>query len=127
MAMEKNLKEELLKQDNIGMQSGEELRDAVLVRDQARVARMRKLTIVSWILVMVSMAVAGVLELGYPSHFKSEPLRNAIFLSVWQALLLLAIAFTVSLYVRSRALTMHQIQASLALIEEHLKKMSQKE
>ena len=126
MATEKNLKEELLKQNNIGRQSGEELRDVVLVRDQARVARMRKLTIVSWILLMVSMAVAGVLELGFPDHFKSEPLRNVVFISVWQALLLLAIVFTISLYIRSRTLTIHQIQSSLALIEEHLKKMSQK-
>lgn len=29
--------------------------------------------------------------------------------------------------VHSRTLTMHQIQSSLALIEEHLRKMSQKE
>ena len=127
MATEKNLKEELLKQNNIGMQSGEELRDVVLARDQARVARMRTLMTVSWIVVMASMAVAGVLEFGFPDHFKTEPLRNVVFISVWQALLLLAIVFTISLYIRSRALTIHQIQLSLALIEEHLKKMSQKE
>ena len=127
MATEKNLKEELLKQNNIGMQSGEELRDVVLVRDQARVARMRKLMIVSWVLLMVSMAVAGVMELGFPDHFKSEPLRNVVFISVWQALLFLAIIFAISWYVRSRTLTMRQIQSSLALIEEHLKKMSQKD
>jgi len=127
MATEKNLKEELLKQNNIGMQSGQELRDVVLVRDQARVARMRTLMIVTWILLMVSMAVAGVLELGFPAHFKSEPLRNVIFISVWQAGFWLAIVFTISWYVRSRTLTMRQIQSRLTLIEEHLKKMSQKE
>ena len=127
MTTEKNLKEELLKQNNIGMQSGDELRDVVLARDEARVARLRKLTIVSWILVMVSLAVAGVLELGFPSHFKTEPLRNVVFISIWQAVFFLAIVFTISLYVRSRTLTMRQIQSRLTLIEEHLKRLSQKE
>ncbi len=127
MTTEKNLKEELLKQNNIGMQSGQELRDVVLVRDQARVARMRTLMTVSWVLVMGSLAVAGVLELGYPRYFQTEPLRNVVFLSIWQAVLWLAIIFTISWYVRSRTLTMRQIQARLTLIEEHLKRLSQKE
>jgi hypothetical protein len=69
----------------------------------------------------------GVIELAFPDLSEEEPLRNPVFISVWQALLLLVIVFTVSLYVRSRTLTMHQIQASLALIEEHLRKMSQKD
>ena len=127
MATEKNLREELLNQNHVGTQKPSDLRNRVLARDQARVARMKWLTIVCWILLAVSIAAAGIMELAFPDLFEEEPLRNPVFISVWQALLLLVIVFTISLYVRSRTLTMHQIQASLALIEEHLRRMSQKE
>jgi hypothetical protein len=127
MATEKNLREELLNQNHVGTQKSSDLRNQVLAKDRANVARMKWLTIFSWILLAVSMAVAGVIELAFPDLFEEEPLRNPVFIIVWQALFLLVIVFTVSLYVRSRTLTMRQIQASLALIEEHLKKMSQKD
>ena len=127
MATEKNLREELLNQNHLGTQKSSDLRDQVLAKDRAKVARMNGLTICSWILVAVSLAVAGVIGAAFPGLFEPEPLRNVVFISVWQALLLLVIVFTISLYIRSRTLTIHQIQLSLALIEEHLKKMSQKE
>lgn len=127
MATEKNLREELLNQNHVGTQKSSDLRNQVLAKDRANVARMKWLTIFSWILLAVSMAVAGVIELAFPDLFEEEPMRNPVFIIVWQALFLLVIVFTVSLYVRSRTLTMRQIQASLALIEEHLKKMSQKD
>ena len=38
MAAEKNLKEELLRQNGVGAQAGEDLRNLVLARDRARVA-----------------------------------------------------------------------------------------
>jgi hypothetical protein len=44
-----------------------------------------------------------------------------------QALFVIAVAATFALHTRSRTLTMHQIQASLAQLEEHLKKMTEKE
>ena len=127
MATPRNLKEELLAQNGVGTQKAEDLRDRVLAKDRAAVARMKKLTIFSWILLAVSMAVAGIIELGFPNILASEPLRTPVFIVVWQALFLIAIVFTISFYVRSRTLTMHQIQASLALIEEHLRKMTQKD
>ncbi|MCX5646467.1 MAG: hypothetical protein NTZ17_17570 [Phycisphaerae bacterium] len=127
MATMKNLRDELLNQNGVGVQKGDDLRDKVLAKDRAQVARMKRLTIYSWILLAASMAVAGVIELGFPDVLKSEPLRTPLFIVVWQALLLIAVIFTISLYVRSRTLTMHQIQSSLALMEEHLRKMSEKE
>ena len=66
-------------------------------------------------------------SLAAPDVMESRPELVPTFIIVWQALLLIAVIFTVSLYVRSRTLTMHQIQSSLAHIEEHLKKMSEKE
>ena len=131
MATEKNLREELLKQNSVGVQQGADLRDKVLARDQAAVARMRKLAIYGWILVAGSLLVASVnrlvLYLAFQNAAVSRLLWGPVFIVVWQALLLITVFFTASFHVRSRTLTMHQIQASLALIEEHLKKMSQKE
>jgi hypothetical protein len=129
MTTEKNLREELLRQNSVGRQPGDELRDKVLAKDQARVARMRKLTICSWIVVGASLVAAGVVRvvLSAPDIAVDKSLLVPTFIIVWQALVLIAAVFTISWYVRSRTLTMHQIQASLALIEEHLKKMSQKE
>jgi hypothetical protein len=129
MNTKKNLREELLSQNHVGTQPGDALRDKVLAQDQARVVRMRKLTICSWIVVGTSLVAAGVVRVvvSSPDIAMDKSLLVPTFIIVWQALLLIAIFFTISLYVRSRTLTMHQIQSSLALIEEHLKKMSQKE
>ena len=127
MTTDKDLKEELLRQNGVDAQKGQDQRDEILARDRAQVARMKKLTIIGWILVATSFAVAGTFELSFPEVLKAKALLVPLFIMVWQGLLLITIIFTVSLYVRSRTLTMHQIQSSLALIEEHLRKMSQKE
>ncbi len=129
MTTERNLREELPRQNSVGTQPEDELRDTVLARDLARVTRLRKLTIGSWIVVAAGLVAAGVVRLVVPSPdiAVDKSLLVPTFIIVGQALLLIAIFFTISLYVRSRTLTMHQIQASLAPIEEHLKKMSQKE
>ena len=127
MTAEKNLRDELLKQNGVGPQKGDDLRDKVLAKDQANVTRMRRLVPYSWIVVGASLVVAGVVRLSFPDVIESKPQLVPLFITVWQGLLLIAVIFTISLYVRSRTLTMHQIQSSLALMEEHLKKMSQKE
>ena len=127
MATEKNLRDELLRQNGIGPGQDDDLRDRILAKDLVRVARMRRLTIYSWILVGVSLVVAGAVRLLYPDVVEFRPELAPAFIVAWQALLLIAVIFSLSLYVHSRTLTMHQIQSSLALIEEHLKKMSQKD
>ena len=131
MATERNLREELLNQNGIGVQKGADLRDKVLARDEAAVARMRKLATYGWILVAGSLLVASVnrlaLYLAFQNVTVSKMLWGPTFILIWQALLLIAVIFTISWYVRRGTLTLHQIQSSLALIEEHLKKMSQKE
>jgi len=126
MTPEKNLKNELLKQNGVSTDKANDLRDKILARDKARVARMRKLVVVAWALVAacpVAMAISHLLPLGP----KLERVLPALLIIPLEGLFLIAVIFTISLYVRSRTLTMHQIQSSLALIEEHLKKMSQKE
>ena len=127
MATMKNLREELLDQNGGGAPSSHDLSDKVLAKDRARVARMKRVTIYTWILVAVSPLVAGVVRLSFPDVLEFKPQLVPLFITVWNGLVLIAVFFTISLYVRSRTLTMHQIQSSLALIEEHLRKMSQKD
>jgi len=127
MATTKNLRDELLNQNGGGVQKGNDLCDKVLAKERVQVARLKRLTISSWILLAASIAVPVVGSLAFPDVLESEPLRTPVFILVWQALLLIAVVFTISLCVRSRTLTMHQIQSSLALIEEHLKKLSEKD
>jgi cell division protein FtsL len=127
MATEKNPRDQLLKQNGVGAQEGNDLCDKVLAKDRAQVTRIKRVTIYSWILVAASLIAAGIVRLAFPDVIEFRPELIPTFIIAWQALLLIAVIFTVSLYVRSRTLTMHQIQSSLALIEEHLRKMSQKD
>ncbi len=126
MAREKNLKEELLAQNGGAERKTDSLRNQILARDEARVARMRKLVIVAWALV-AACPVAMLISHLFPLRPEFERVLPAVLIIPLEGLFLIAVIFTISLYVRSRTLTMHQIQSSLALIEEHLKKMSQKE
>jgi membrane protein YdbS with pleckstrin-like domain len=126
MAKENNLREELLGQieqspgstSNINPKSAQE----ILARDTARVRRMKHVTVFSWLLAIVSFIVVGVIE-AVPG-FRVEWWTVSAIIAV-QALLLIAVIFTISLYVRSRSLNMRQIQATLSEIQEQLKKMSQ--
>jgi hypothetical protein len=126
MATEKNFRDELLSQNGTGGQKTDDLRNKILATDQARVARMRKLVVVAWVLV-AACPVAMVISHLLPLRPELERVLPALLIIPLEGLFLIAVIFTVSLYVRSRTLTMHQIQSSLALIEEHLRKMSQKD
>jgi len=127
MATQNNLKEELLKQANATWSgspcAGAKSIQEIIAKDEVRVRRMKKLTIFAWVLVVVCFAGAGAIALmpGTPQEF-----LPVLTIAVGQGLFIIAVSFTVSLYVRSRALTMHQIQASLASIEASLKQLSQK-
>jgi len=123
MAKEKNVKEELLKQmDENFDQTSKRSTQQIIARDTARVKRMKWITIFSWLVIAVFFIVGGVIERN-PSYRNTAALNSAVV--ILRGLLLIAVIFTVSLYVRSRTLTLHKIQARLATIEEQLKKMSQ--
>ena len=126
MANETNIKEELIKQMN---KNSNKTPDAnrnsiqqILARDKTRVRRIKKVTIFTWLLFIMSFIAAGIIEALPGPHPDWFPPTAVILV---QGLLIIAVIFTVSLYVRERTLTMHQIQARLANIEEQLKKMSQ--
>lgn len=130
MSKESNLKEALLRQ--MDKESGETHRDGtksieeIIARDMARIKRLKWITASSWVLVVLCFIPAAFLEYAQKSHVLTT--NEQVFLNslalILRALLLIAVILTVSLYMRSRTLTIHRIHARLANIEELLKKMS---
>jgi len=125
MAKENNLKEALLRQmnGNSNMASGLDAGSAqqVLAKEAAAVKRGKRVTTFAWAVLLIFLFVVAVIEL--VSGGRPDWLMPAAIV-VFQALLMIAVICSVSLYVRSRTLSIHKIQASLASIEELLKKMS---
>jgi len=133
MAKENDLKEELLKQMNkdFGKMPGAKMKSPkeIIARDMTRVKRLKWITTFSWLLVFIGLVITEIV-LPHP-RFPGTTYKAVwlIFLPtlvvVLKALILISVFFTISLYVRSRALSMKQIHIRLINIEEHLKKMSQ--
>jgi quinol-cytochrome oxidoreductase complex cytochrome b subunit len=126
MANENELKEELIRQmkenSNKIPKVDKNSVQQILKKEEIRVRSTRKLTVFAWLLFIISLIAAGIIEAvsGPPPNLLPP---TAAFVTL--CLLIVAVIFTVSLYVRSRILTMHQIQSRLSNIEEQLKKMSQ--
>ena len=131
MAKENDIKEELLKQmdkdpdkmPEANIKSPKE----IIAKDMARVKRLKWITVFSWLLVLVCFMAGAFLERARNSHalIDTEQVWLNSLIVILQALLLIAVIFTISLYIRWRTLTIHKIQARLANIEMLLKKMSQ--
>jgi hypothetical protein len=130
MAKENDIKEELLKQmdkdpdkmPEANIKSPKE----IIAKDTARVKRLKWITIFSWLLVIVCFIAAAFLERARNSNalIDTEHVWLNSLIVILQTLLLIAVIFTISLYVRWRTLTIHKIQARLANIEMLLQKMS---
>ena len=132
MAKENDLKEELIKQmdKDFGKMPGANIKSPkeIIARDMTRVKRLKWITVFSWLLVFIGLCITEIV-LPYPRFLGTT--RKAVWLIilptlevVLKALILISVFFTISLYVRSRALSMKQIHIRLVNIEEHLKKMS---
>ncbi len=130
MAKENDLKEELLKQmdKDSNKMPGANIKSPkeIIAKDMARVKRLKWITIFSWLLVFVCFVTGAFLERARNSHslIDTEQVWLNSLIVILQALLLIAVIFTISLYVRWRTLTIHKIQARLANIEMLLQKMS---
>ncbi len=130
MAKENDLKDELLKQmdkdpdkmPEANIKSPKE----IIAKDMARVKRLKWITIFIWLLVFVCFVTGAFLERARNSHslIDTEQVWLNSLIVILLALLLIAVIFTISLYVRWRTLTIHKIQARLANIEMLLQKMS---
>ncbi len=133
MAKENDLKEELLKQmdkdpdkmPEANIKSPKE----IIARDMARVKRLKWITTFSWLLVFIGLVISEIIQ---PFPRFPDTTRRAVWLLilptlevVLKALILISVFFTISLYVRSRTLSIKQIHIRLINIEEHLQKMSQ--
>jgi len=130
MAKEKNIKNGLLSQMNTDLSAdNQKIRQEMLLRNTSRVKRIKWIVIVSWLLVIIFYATAAVVELNIRGMENDTMYMSALWGSisviVFQALFLIAIVLTISYFIRSRSLTLQQIQNRLAGIEEQLKKLSQ--
>lgn len=137
-----NLRDDLLKHNGTSAARFDEIRDKILAKDQARVRRMKWVAGICWAMFVAFFLLAALLEysrrhglpfLGYsideamvflPEFRWLVPLTVTTIM-ITQAWFFLAVIMTFALHVRSRTLTIHQIQASLAGIEERLKKLAE--
>ncbi len=101
----------------------------IFERDTAGVRRLKRIVIIFWLLVVISFIVACTYTLnvrGIKNDLQYfSMLLGGIATITFQAMFLISVILTISLFVRSRSLTMHQVQARLAGIEEQLKKICQ--
>lgn len=131
MSENNEIKEELLKQMDNNSHVNAKSAQKIIAQDMARVRRMKWVTASSWLLVVICFLVTGVIQCDVKNVDNNSSYLNMMRISltilIFRALLLIAVFLTISLYIRSRTLTMHQIQARLAKIEEQLRRMSQGE
>ena len=133
MTTNANIGDELLKQmDNTPTETPGCKRSfmmRIIERDAAGVRRLKRIVIIFWLLVIISFIVACNYTLkvrGIESDlFYMSWLLAGITVITFQAVFLIAVILTISLFVTSRSLTMRQIQARLTGIEEQLKKICQ--
>ena len=142
MTDEPNLRDDLLKQNGTSVATFSEIRDKILATDQARVRRMKRIAGICWAMFLGFFLLAALLEYGrrhglpfleysidealvFLPEFRRLVPRTLTVIIIGQAWFFLAVVMTFSLHARSRTLTIHQIQASLAGIEERLKKMAE--
>jgi hypothetical protein len=125
MEKDSELREELLKQMDRdaggGPNAAQKAAQTILTKDAARLRRMKCLTVSSWLFLAAAFLASGVT--GALSGFRSELWGISSIIGL-QALLIIAVSFTVVLSVRARTLKMRQIQAALADIQDQLKAMS---
>ncbi len=130
MANEKNIKNGLLSQMNTDSAiNDQKIRQEIISRNTARVKRLKWIVIVSWSLVIICFTIGAILELNIRGIESDTLYMGTLLVSisviVSEALFLIAIVLTISFFIRSRSLTLQQIQNRLAGIEEQLKKLSQ--
>lgn len=127
MPEKNNIKEELLKQMNKNPHKVMTSTQDIFTKDKFHIKRLKWITAFSWLLVVICFITASFLK--QARGFLTEDewwLLNTMTITL-RPFFLIALFLTVSLYVRSRTLTIRQIQAKLSDIEEQLKKMSKEQ
>ncbi len=127
MPKKNNIKEELLKQMNENPHKVMKSTQDIFTKDKSHIKRLKWITAFSWLLVIICFITASFLEKARGFLIEDEWwLLNTMTITL-RPFFLIALFLTVSLYVRSRTLTIRQIQAKLSDIEEQLKKMSKEQ
>ena len=90
----------------------------LVATDKARVRRMKWVTGIAWGLVVICFIVGGLWERANPGR------PVGLWVVLLRALLVIAIVFTISLLVISRAASNRQIQSTLMGIQEQLNRLS---
>ena len=129
MAEESNIKQELLKQmekdsnevSDINLRSPQE----IIARGVAHLRWLKWITALSWLITIIYFIAIDVLKSAF--NYLTEGERWLVQHSDTGLIVLVVIAvlFTVSIYIKSRILTIRQIHVRLSGIEEQLKKMAQ--
>ena len=135
MAKENELKEELLKQmdkDSVGA-AGVNINSAgkIIEKHKTRLRKLKWIAAIGWLITILCAVVMHnlkvfVLENKIESVLTSEEfwfIRRSD--TVLMVLIIIAVLLTYLFYSTSRTVTILQISARLAKIEEHLKQMSQ--
>ncbi len=135
MAEESDIKQELLKQldkDSVeATDTSVNLARKIIEKHKAQLRRLKWITAISWlvsILYFVAMHILKVFLL--KNNFEGLLTRDEFWLISYsdtglKVLIVIAVFLTYLIYSKSRTLTILQVCARLANIEEHLKKMSQ--
>ncbi len=135
MAKNNDLKEELLKQ--MDMDSAEAADVSVnsarkiIEKHKTRLRKLKWIAAIGWLItILYALAMHNLKEFLLKNNIGGVLTRNEFRFIRWSdtclmCLIIIAVLLTLLLYSTSRNLTILQISARLANIEEHLKKMSQ--
>ena len=135
MAREKDIKEELLKQmdKDFGGSTDADKDSArrIIESHRARVMRLKRIAAIGWLIAIIYAVGMHNLKVYLLEYDIGGVLTRNEFQLIrfsdagLMMLIVIAVLLTYLTYCRSRTLTMLQICARLASIEEHLKRMSQ--
>ena len=135
MAKENDLKEELLKQMDMNSNeaAGVNINSAgkIIEKHKNQLRKLKWIVAIGWLItILYAIAMHNLKAFLLKHNIGGVLTRNEFLLIRWSdtcliVLIIIAILLTFLLYSKSRTLTILQISAKLANLEEHLKKMTQ--
>ena len=135
MEKENNLKQELLKQMdmNYNEAAGVNINSSenIIEKHKTQLRRHKWIAAIGWLItILYALAMHNLKDFLLKNNIGGVLTRNEFRFIRWSdtclmILIIIAVLLTFLLYSKSRTLTILQISARLAKIEEHLKKMSQ--
>ncbi len=135
MTKENGLKEELLKQmDKDSAEAADVSKNSaenIIEKHKTRLRKLKWIAAIGWLItILYAVAMHNLKDILLKNNIGGVLTNNEFRLIRWSdtclmVLIIIAVLLTYLIYSTSRTLTILQISARLANIEEHLKKMSQ--